>query len=191
MTYLNPRPITINRKLLKRIFSKIRVSVIHSYNSIPCWEWTAAKSKKGYAEFYTMFSDGIIRTHSAHRSIYEIFVSTIPSELECDHLCRVRHCVNPAHMEPVTPRENFLRGQSPSAINARKTHCIRGHELLGNNLMPTRRAERTCRICFNQGERDRYKRLTSEQLKRKRAGERRRRTEKRMRQKLHKLNINS
>lgn len=58
----------------------------------------------------------------------------IPDGMVIDHVCRVRRCVNTDHMEVVTNKENILRGQSPWAVNARKTHCPRGHPLEDGNV---------------------------------------------------------
>jgi hypothetical protein len=69
--------------------------------------------------------------------------------LQLDHLCRVRHCVYPAHLEPVTPRENVLRGETVAASNARKTHCLRGHPFDEVNTChwQSRPGRRDCREC--------------------------------------------
>ncbi len=64
-----------------------------------------------------------------HRVFYEELIGPIPEELVLDHLCRNTRCVNPDHLEPVTLKENLLRGRGAAANNARKTHCLRGHEL--------------------------------------------------------------
>lgn len=82
----------------------------------------------------------------AHRYAYERLFGPIPSGMQIDHLCRVRCCVNPHHLEVVTPRENTIRGVSPAAVNARKTHCVRGHLLEGDNLM-SNDSWRRCREC--------------------------------------------
>jgi len=96
---------------------------------------------------------GQIRWHGrkwqAHRLVYELSGRTIPDGLQIDHLCRVRLCVNPEHLEPVTVKENVLRGVGPSAINARKTACIRGHPLIPS---PWNRNKRVCLVCMRARE---------------------------------------
>jgi hypothetical protein len=68
--------------------------------------------------------------------------------LTLDHLCRNKACVNPAHLEPVTNRENVLRGVGLSAENARKTHCKRGHPLSGDNVVVSKGGrKRRCVAC--------------------------------------------
>lgn len=111
-----------------------------------CWEWTPERLKKGYGEAWFRGS-----VHLAHRAVYLVFGRSIPVGWHLDHLCRNRRCVRPSHMEPVTPRENALRGNSFSALNAKKTHCIQGHPLSGPNLKVTRpksgNGQRQCRTC--------------------------------------------
>lgn len=86
----------------------------------------------------------------AHRYAYEHradgVLCTIPKGMTLDHLCRNRVCVNPAHLEPVTQRENTLRGEAPSARQARQTHCKNGHEFTEANTKREGR-KRRCRIC--------------------------------------------
>lgn len=99
----------------------------------PCWIWTASLDGTGYGKF-SMGSrlDGTRKLHQAHRVAYELEVGPIPPGLELDHLCMVRRCVRPSHAEPCTSRVNTLRSPSaPTAINARKTHCVHGHPLDG------------------------------------------------------------
>lgn len=87
-----------------------------------CWLWTGA-----VREGYGAFKDPVTkRTKVAHRGVYELLVGPI-TEKTLDHLCRVRSCVNPDHLEPVSYQENILRGEGASAVNARKTHCVQGH----------------------------------------------------------------
>ena len=70
-----------------------------------CWNWSGYLSLKGYGKFY---ADG--KNHKAHRYSYEYFVGIIPEDLQIDHLCLNKSCVNPSHMELVTSRENTYRG---------------------------------------------------------------------------------
>lgn len=108
-----------------------------------CWLWTGVVGNSGYASTY---SEG--RRAGVHRLVYEVFWGPIPVGLELDHLCRNRRCYNPWHLEPVTHAENMRRGDSAWGINARKTHCIRGHPLAGENLVLRRNGARRCRICI-------------------------------------------
>lgn len=85
----------------------------------------------------------------AHRYVYEKEVGIIPKDFVIDHLCRNGLCVNPKHLEAVTNIENIMRGNGAPAINARKTHCVRGHELSGDNLYNRRSGKRACRTCGN------------------------------------------
>lgn len=108
-----------------------------------CWLWTAAVSTGGYGRVHW---DGKLR--QAHRVAYELEVGPIPEGLELDHLCRVRRCVRPDHLEPVSGKVNKLRGVSPSADHARKTHCDAGHPLEGPGAdVYTRNGWRYCRPC--------------------------------------------
>ncbi len=116
---------------------KWKLSIEHEYGGEPCWEWTAYKNRDGYGQFNV--GGQII---PAHRWSYEYCFEPIPSSLQLDHLCRVRHCVNPSHLEPVTRRENIQRGKS-GQFNAQKTHCPQGHPYEGVNSLGYRR----CLIC--------------------------------------------
>ena len=106
-----------------------------------CWEWTACRTRSGYGNIG--MGDRVL---FAHRVAYELCVGPIPPGLTLDHLCRNRGCVNPAHLEPVTMRENLRRGMSPVGIEARTTHCPRGHAYDQENT-EVRRGRRHCRLC--------------------------------------------
>lgn len=108
-----------------------------------CWLWLGQVSKKGYPFFYVRNASRRIR---AHRYAYEMFRGPIQASLVMDHLCRVRCCVNPDHLEAVTNKENLARGVGLASINAKKTHCLRGHLFAGDNLRMEPRG-RVCRAC--------------------------------------------
>lgn len=108
-----------------------------------CWLWTGATSSWGYGNFYV---DG--KYLKAHRWAYENFVGPIPEGLDLDHLCRVRHCVRPTHLEPATRRENLKRGEVPwGAWQLARTHCPQGHPYSGENLYTYPDGRRACRTC--------------------------------------------
>jgi len=112
-----------------------------------CWLWTAALNYAGYPVFGNP-------QWRAHRLAYTWLVGPIPEGLTLDHLCRVRHCVNPAHLEPVTVGVNTLRGDTISARNAAKTHCPEGHPLISGNLWPSgvKRGWRNCLACTRKAD---------------------------------------
>lgn len=103
-----------------------------------CWEWLGSHDRNGYAIFGRTV---------AHRVAYALTSGPVPDGLELDHLCSNRGCVNPAHLEPVTRRENVHRSRSFAAINARKTHCPKGHPYSGDNLYVSRSGDRHCVTC--------------------------------------------
>lgn len=123
---------------LERFTTKYAVN-----NATGCWEWQGACAAwNGYG----LFRDG--RVHKAHRFAYEHFVGPIPDGLELDHLCRVRRCVNPAHLEPVTHAENMARSST-----ALKTHCKNGHPFDAANTRLRPRGGRDCRECQRAADR--------------------------------------
>lgn len=110
-----------------------------------CWLWKAGKfNKTGYGCFKC---GGVSRL--AHRFSYELSVGPIPDGLELDHLCRVKACVNPAHLEAVPRRVNILRGVSPMAKAAQRTHCVKGHKLQPY-MGPDTQRRRICKVCMRQ-----------------------------------------
>lgn len=126
------------------LWDKLGVRVLK--NSIPepnsgCWLWTGSLHKNGYA---TLKWDQGKSSEMAHRASYHAFKGDIPDGLVLDHKCKVRSCVNPDHLEPVTYSENNRRSPRKSPM---KNNCIRGHELSGSNLIVDKKGWRTCRIC--------------------------------------------
>lgn len=114
-----------------------------------CWIWAGKVSPKGYG-IYQILIDKQWVSHPAHKLLYENLIGPVPKGKVLDHLCRVRQCINPEHLEIVTNAENIRRGISHQA---RKTHCPKGHIYKGVNLYIDPRGYRqckTCRICVNQ-----------------------------------------
>lgn len=120
----------------------------------PCWEWPGVVNSAGYG---VMQVNG--KSKRAHRELYERVIGPIPKGMVLDHLCRNRKCANPWHLEPVSLEENILRGTGLPAENARKTHCIRGHEFTSENTRILRGAERECRECAREATRERMRRF--------------------------------
>lgn len=124
-------------RLPERFWSKVRI------DDSGCWVWTAHTQKDGYGTFRLNGKEA-----KSHRLAYMVLVGAIPDGLEMDHLCRVRACCFPGHLEAVTHRENMRR----SPHGALKTHCVHRHEYTEENTRiemardGTPRARR-CRTC--------------------------------------------
>lgn len=126
----------------------------HVRKTQSCWIWGSEKDEKGYGRFIIRLYKTKVRV-SAHRASYELAHGSIPKGLTIDHLCSNTSCVNPEHLEVVTMKENILRGNTVQGINSRKTHCIHGHLLSGENLYlnshtwpnGTVTIRRQCRAC--------------------------------------------
>ncbi len=114
-----------------------------------CWLWRGPCNRQGY---------GRRSSKLAHRVSYEQHVGPIPPGLQLDHLCRVRNCVNPAHLEPVTARVNVLRGESELARIVRANTCRNGHEFTPSNTHVDKRGWRHCRACHRHRALDAYHR---------------------------------
>lgn len=132
-------------RLPERFWAKVSVA------TSGCWLWTATTSG-GYGRY----SHGG-RRWAAHRVTYVTFVGPIAEGLCLDHLCRNRACVNPAHLEPVTNRENVLRGVGLPAQHARNTHCPQGHPYDDENTRVAAKGYRVCRTCHRERERRAYR----------------------------------
>ena len=97
------------------------------------------------------------RSFSAHRVTYQLVHGPLDPKIELDHLCRTPACVNHRHLEPVTHRENMLRGHTVGAVNARKRTCKRGHEFDGTRTTRNGNTFRTCSECHRQWNRERWR----------------------------------
>ena len=104
-----------------------------------CWLWTATTDWAGYGRIKVAG-----RMQRSHRIAYEALIGPIPFGLHIDHLCRVPNCVNPAHLEPVTSKENLRRGRRRFAD---RTHCMHGHEYTPENTRHRPGRGRACRTC--------------------------------------------
>lgn len=116
-------------------------------NRSGCWDWTAGHDGKNYPLFWNHLAGNV-----GHRFSYTAFVGPIPEKCHVHHKCENTMCVNPDHLKAVTPREHVL-DYTPNAITAiaaAKTHCLRGHELTGYNLLQGEDGKRHCRTCKNE-----------------------------------------
>ena len=121
-----------------RFWSHITVDV-----SSGCWLWDKPAKYTGYGRLVLTNR----KEKGAHVYSYERMFGPVPKGKELDHLCRNRPCANPFHVEPVTQRENIIRGEGVTARNLRKTHCVNGHPLVGDNLYLRPTGGRRCREC--------------------------------------------
>jgi hypothetical protein len=141
----------------QRIVSEVElpatfVSKVSPEPNSGCWLWAASVNNSGYGTYWNGS-----QCHTAHRFCFETVLGPHPN-CDLDHLCRVRCCVNPAHLEPVTRKINCLRGVGYGKFNRRKTHCPKGHPLEGVNLevikaSGSQHQRRRCIICRNANQR--------------------------------------
>ena len=129
---------TLEERLMSRVY----------IDSAGCWLWTGRIHCDGYGKWKAKDREML-----AHRAMYELLRGEIPPGTEIDHLCRVRRCVNPYHMEAVHHSVNVNRGRAGERQVA-KTHCPKGHPYSGDNLILTgtkggkRLGYRLCRTCI-------------------------------------------
>ena len=124
-----------------------------------CWDWVGAKRSTGYG---CVFDRVLRKMRQAHHVLFEAHRGPLPVGLQLDHLCRNTICVNPWHLEPVTNRENVLRGVGRTAKNARKEVCHRGHPLTLAKHLQAGHPHRICLTC--RRERDRKYRADGRKL---------------------------
>jgi len=129
--------IEISPEDLERFYSKIKFN-----EDTWCWDWIGTTLQRGYGHFKLKR-----KNWRPHRLSFAIHKGDLIKGLELDHLCRNRSCCNPEHLKQGTHKVNVLRGESVSAINAKKTHCKRGHEFAEENTYVYPNGGRSCRIC--------------------------------------------
>lgn len=127
---------------IEKVLANIQIS------ETGCWLWKRWTDKDGYARMRIERKRVLL-----HRWMYQYHKGNIPEGLVIDHLCRVRHCLNPDHLEVVTIRENTLRGETHPARNAMKTHCPKGHPYNSENTKIKKRS-RICLICMKEQNRE-------------------------------------
>lgn len=143
----------------KMPLEKIRDNIMVDPNS-GCWLFTGGLDKCGYSKL----SGGkdIPGESLGHRMSYLIFKGPIPDGTEIDHKCRVRSCINPAHLQAVSHAKNVsLADYKTNHRNGVKTHCKRGHEFTPENTMVNRHGSystRKCRACTSERQRRSYER---------------------------------
>lgn len=141
------------RPLEERFWEKVNKDgpVPHADANLgPRWVWTAGKTSDGYGQF--RHDRETVKT--AHITAYELLVGPVPDGKQLDHRCRVRRCVRPDHLEPVTQRMNIMRGMGLARFNAGVTHCPKGHPYKGRNLyVNPNTGARNCRTCLDESRR--------------------------------------
>ena len=133
----------LDDRLPMRFWSKVQPCPMSG-----CWMWTGATMINGYG----VFGVGGKKTNTSHRHAYLTLVGSVAAGLDLDHLCRVRACCNPSHLEPVTRQVNAARGVG-GEIHAAKTRCPKGHPYTGVNLKIDKGGGRRCRVCKNEANR--------------------------------------
>ena len=138
----------------------VLIDQIHHEPMSGCWLWVGNVDRGGYGTIAKWKKDGRKGSRAVHKVIYEILVGDVPDGLQLDHLCEVKPCVNPQHLEPVTPRENTQRSIRSRGLNSvaatlrdsnlAKTHCPHGHPYSGENLYVRPNGVRECRECWKR-----------------------------------------
>lgn len=124
-----------------------------------CWEWRGVRDRDGYGTFHVRCIDAsceVSTTARAHRISYQVLKGSIAEGLTLDHLCRIKRCVNPGHLDPCASGENVARSPDTLAsINRRKVTCPQGH--FYDMFLPSQSGTitwRSCRECRRRAQRD-------------------------------------
>lgn len=142
--------------LVLKYYEKLHINSNTLKSPSGCWEWQGSRNHGGYAR---MTFRGNSNTR-VHRIMYEVFKGKIPYTIVINHKCRVRHCINPDHLELKTIGENVLMGETLPAKQLLRTHCPRGHEYNEENTYITKVGGRDCRPCGREQARE-YRRRRS------------------------------
>lgn len=132
------------------VYDRIMEKVSPEPNS-GCWLWTASLDSHGYGQIMTPDQ----KPKRAHRVLYQCVKGDVAANLDLDHLCRNRGCVNPDHLEPVTRSVNLRRGIGPRKTKerfAQKTGCMNGHKYEAGSYIvyfhvKRKRSYRICKVC--------------------------------------------
>ena len=172
------RPATVTGIFVAWYPSRLSSSAGWVEDGSGCHIWTGALDKRDYGRVAVNR-----RMRRAARVRYEREVGPIPPGMQLDHSLMPercsRTCCNPAHLRPTTSRENVLRGIGPSAQNARKVHCKRGHTFSrarmdwlsgrpGNGKLKRKGWHRLCQLCINALQRERRRRASARRTEPKR-----------------------
>lgn len=133
-----------------RFFEKVRQCEVDG-----CWEWHGTRNRLGYGQFHT--HAGMVQ---AHRWCYEYLRAEIPGGLFLDHLCRNPSCVNPWHLEPVTPQVNSQRGLNSYAL---RDTCAQGHDITNPENLYTKPdgSGHYCQVCIRENNARRWQRVSA------------------------------
>ena len=132
-------------KETNKAITAIKKHLYRKWSDYPCYEWQGYKTNLGYGQLGTAKKLG--KNLYAHRIVWEAVNGPIPEGLSLDHLCRNPSCISPHHLEPVTHKENCLRGVGVGAINSKKTHCKTGHAFDELNTGYLKDGRRYCKEC--------------------------------------------
>lgn len=141
-----------------RFWSKVDIDL----RSGKCWNWQANKNQLGYGGFHVGTFDGFEYKVQAHRVALWLLARGTPEGMHVDHLCKNTSCVNPAHLEVVTPTENYFRSDIPGARVRRTGKCKRGHEYTEENTYTRPNGTKKCRQCASITQNNRRRQVTGE-----------------------------
>lgn len=137
-----------------RVIERLRSRIEIDRNG--CWIWTGALYPTGYGHIAWADRPNHMVHRSTHRTMWLALKGPIPEGRDLDHLCRVRACCNPDHLEPVTRQTNLLRGETIPAARAAVTSCPQGHEYTEENTLLSKAGQRQCKECTYERNRAYY-----------------------------------